>query len=115
MARGPFITGFTVSEVLTNPQRTIGRLLEGKTIMNWNNAETPVFERPQCPRPGSGRKSRPPTGSGIPAITRLPGRIHRCGEPNHHSLPTPIVHENPFSSTSALVAPVRTSISPAKS
>lgn len=40
MARGLFITGFTVAEVLAIQQRAKDLLLEGKTIMNWNDAET---------------------------------------------------------------------------
>lgn len=40
MARGLFITGFTISEVLAIQQRAKQLLLEGKTIMNWNDAET---------------------------------------------------------------------------
>jgi hypothetical protein len=40
MARGLFITGFTISEVLAIQQRAKELLLEGKTIMNWNDAET---------------------------------------------------------------------------
>ena len=44
---------------------------------------------------------------------RPPGRTCRPGAAHHQFLPTPIVHENPSSSTSALVTPVRTSMSPA--
>jgi len=40
MARGLFITGFTVAEVLAIQQRAKDLLLEGKTIMSWNDAET---------------------------------------------------------------------------
>ena len=40
MARGLFITGFTISEVLAIQNRAKELLLEGKTIMNWNDAET---------------------------------------------------------------------------
>ena len=40
MARGLFITGFTVAEVLAIQQRAKDLLLEGKTIMNWNDADT---------------------------------------------------------------------------
>ena len=40
MARGLFITGFTVSEVLAIQRRAKELLLEGKTIMNWNDADT---------------------------------------------------------------------------
>lgn len=40
MARGLFVTGFTVSEVLAIQRRAKDLLLEGKTIMNWNDAET---------------------------------------------------------------------------
>lgn len=45
MARGLFITGFTVSEVLAIQQRAKSLLLEGKTIMNWNDAETSVSKQ----------------------------------------------------------------------
>ena len=40
MARGLLITGFTISEVLAIQSRAKELLLEGKTIMNWNDAET---------------------------------------------------------------------------
>lgn len=40
MARGLFVVGFTVAEVLAIQQRAKDLLLEGKTIMNWNDAET---------------------------------------------------------------------------
>lgn len=40
MARGLFVTGFTVAEVLAIQQRAKELLLEGKTIMNWNDADT---------------------------------------------------------------------------
>lgn len=40
MARGLFITGFTVTEVLAIQRRAKDLLLEGKTIMNWSDAET---------------------------------------------------------------------------
>lgn len=40
MARGLFITGFTVSEVLAIQRRAKDMLLEGKTIMSWNDADT---------------------------------------------------------------------------
>lgn len=40
MARGLFITGFNVNEVLAIQQRAKDLLLEGKTIMNWNDADT---------------------------------------------------------------------------
>jgi hypothetical protein len=40
MARGLFITGFTVAEVLAIQARAKAMLLEGKTIMNWSDAET---------------------------------------------------------------------------
>jgi len=36
MARGLFITGFTVSEVLAIQSRAKEFLLEGKTLMTWN-------------------------------------------------------------------------------
>ena len=45
MARGLFITGFTVAEVLAIQQRAKSLLLEGKTIMNWNDAETSVSKQ----------------------------------------------------------------------
>ena len=45
MARGLFITGFTVSEVLAIQQRAKDLLMEGKTIMNWNDAETSVSKQ----------------------------------------------------------------------
>jgi hypothetical protein len=38
MARGLFITGFTISEVLAIQQRAKEFLLEGKTLMTWNEA-----------------------------------------------------------------------------
>ena len=40
MARGLFITGFNVSEVLAIQRRAKELLLEGKTIMIWNDADT---------------------------------------------------------------------------
>ena len=45
MARGLFITGFTVAEVLAIQQRAKSLLLEGKTIMNWNDADTSVAKQ----------------------------------------------------------------------
>jgi hypothetical protein len=45
MARGLFITGFTVAEVLAIQQKAKQLLLEGKTIMNWNDAETSVSKQ----------------------------------------------------------------------
>ena len=45
MARGLFITGFTISEVLAIQQRAKDLVLEGKTIMNWNDAETSVSKQ----------------------------------------------------------------------
>ena len=45
MARGLFITGFTVAEVIAIQQRAKSLLLEGKTIMNWNDAETSVSKQ----------------------------------------------------------------------
>jgi hypothetical protein len=45
MARGLFITGFTVTEVLAIQQRAKSLLMEGKTIMNWNDAETSVSKQ----------------------------------------------------------------------
>ena len=38
MARGLFITGFTISEVLAIQQRAKEFLIEGKTLMAWNEA-----------------------------------------------------------------------------
>ena len=38
MARGLFITGFTISEVLAIQQRAKDMLMEGKTLMSWNEA-----------------------------------------------------------------------------
>lgn len=40
MARGLFIVGFTVAEVLDIQTRAKELLLEGKTIMNWSDADT---------------------------------------------------------------------------
>lgn len=40
MARGLLTTGFTVAEVLAIQRRAKDMLLEGKTIMNWNDADT---------------------------------------------------------------------------
>lgn len=40
MARGLFITGFTLAEVLAIQQRAKQFLLEGKTLMNWTDSET---------------------------------------------------------------------------
>ena len=45
MARGLFITGFNVAEVLAIQQRAKGMLLEGKTILNWNDADTSVSKQ----------------------------------------------------------------------
>lgn len=45
MARGLFTTGFSVSEVLAIQQRAKDLLLDGKTIMNWNDAETSVSKQ----------------------------------------------------------------------
>lgn len=45
MARGLFIIGFTVSEVLAIQRRAKDLLLEGKTIMNWNDADTSVAKQ----------------------------------------------------------------------
>ena len=45
MARGLFITGFNVSEVLAIQRRAKELLLEGKTIMNWNDADTSVSKQ----------------------------------------------------------------------
>ena len=45
MARGLFITGFTVAEVLAIQNRAKQFLLEGKTILNWNNADTSVSKQ----------------------------------------------------------------------
>ena len=40
-----FLTGFTVSEVLAIQRRAKEFLLEGKTIMNWNDADTSVAKQ----------------------------------------------------------------------
>ena len=45
MAKGLFITGFTVAEVLAIQAKAKEMLLEGKTIMNWNDAETSVSKQ----------------------------------------------------------------------
>ena len=45
MARGLFITGFTVAEVLGIQRRAKELLLEGKTVMNWNDADTSVSKQ----------------------------------------------------------------------
>ena len=45
MARGLFITGFNVSEVLAIQRRAKEMLLEGKTILNWNDADTSVSKQ----------------------------------------------------------------------
>ena len=45
MARGLFTTGFTVSEVLAIQRRAKELLLEGKTVMNWNDADTSVSKQ----------------------------------------------------------------------
>ena len=45
MARGLFITGFTVAEVRAIQQRAKELSLEGKTIMNWNDADTSVSKQ----------------------------------------------------------------------
>ncbi len=45
MARGLFITGFNVTEVLAIQRRAKDLLLEGKTIMNWNDADTSVSKQ----------------------------------------------------------------------
>ena len=45
MARGLFIIGFTVSEVLAIQRRAKEFLIEGKTIMNWNDADTSVAKQ----------------------------------------------------------------------
>ena len=49
MARGLFINGFTVAEVLAIQARAKELLLEGKTIMNWNDAETSVAKQFSMP------------------------------------------------------------------
>jgi hypothetical protein len=38
MARGLFISGFTISEVLAIQSRAKEFLIEGKTLMTWNEA-----------------------------------------------------------------------------
>jgi hypothetical protein len=45
MPRGLFTTGFTVAEVLAIQRRAKELLLEGKTIMNWNDADTSVSKQ----------------------------------------------------------------------
>ncbi len=40
MARGLFVTGFTIAEVLAIQARAKEFLLEGKTLMNWSDAGT---------------------------------------------------------------------------
>jgi predicted GTPase len=45
MARGLFITGFTIAEVLAIQGRAKELLLEGKTVMNWNDADTSVSKQ----------------------------------------------------------------------
>jgi hypothetical protein len=45
MARGLFITGFNVTEVLAIQRRAKELLIEGKTIMNWNDADTSVSKQ----------------------------------------------------------------------
>ncbi len=45
MTRGLFITGFTVAEVLAIQSRAKEMLLEGKTILNWNDADTSVAKQ----------------------------------------------------------------------
>ena len=45
MARGLFITGFTIAEVLAIQTRAKALILEGKTIMTWNDAETSVAKQ----------------------------------------------------------------------
>ena len=42
MARGLFVTGFTVGEVLEIQARAKALLLEGKTIMSWGDSGTNV-------------------------------------------------------------------------
>ena len=45
MARGLFTTGFTIAEVLAIQRRAKEMLLEGKTILNWNDADTSVSKQ----------------------------------------------------------------------
>ncbi len=40
MARGLFVTGFTVSEILAIQQKAKEFLLKGKTLMNWSDSGT---------------------------------------------------------------------------
>jgi len=40
MARGLFVTAFTVAEVLAIQARAKDMLLEGKTLMNWSDSGT---------------------------------------------------------------------------
>ena len=60
-----FVTGFNVSEVLAIQQRAKALLLEGKTIMNWNDAETSASKQfvmevgevlEECGQPGRGHR-----------------------------------------------------------
>jgi hypothetical protein len=52
MARGLFITGFTIAGALAIQHRAKERLLEGKTVMNWNDADTSIFLTPYQVRAG---------------------------------------------------------------
>ena len=45
MARGLFITGFTISEVLAIQSRAKEFLIEGKTLMTWNEAGSPATKQ----------------------------------------------------------------------
>ena len=45
MARGLFVTGFTVGEVLAIQARAKQMLLEGKTIMSWGDSGTNVAKQ----------------------------------------------------------------------
>jgi hypothetical protein len=45
MARGLFITGFTVEEVLAIQAKAKQMLIEGKTVMSWGDSGTSVSKQ----------------------------------------------------------------------
>jgi hypothetical protein len=45
MAKGLFITGFTVAEVLSIQSRAKDMLLEGKTLMSWSDSGSSVTKQ----------------------------------------------------------------------
>lgn len=49
MARGLFVTGFTIAEVLAIQAVAKALILEGKTIMNWSDAETSASKQFSMP------------------------------------------------------------------